>query len=216
MAIDVEKTLGRIHEVNILLNSNVQDAVQSANESKAASDQFVKELDLFHKETKQKIEAAGKELAKQLLQLESNVKSEMMRTADITLQNAKSNYDALKEANNLLQKEHQFIIHKLNEQFEQNQAAIKVLGVSMDKHSNAILSTQNKMTEKLSMLNKALNDTSGQLRLHNETMLNKFEDQTKMMRKSQRKWFIWLIVLIIIGYFYEESMLYEAYNYIFR
>lgn len=60
MAIDTEKTLSRIYEANVLLNSNMFDAMQAAKESKEVAHEVLKELDLMYKGTEKSLQDVKK------------------------------------------------------------------------------------------------------------------------------------------------------------
>lgn len=211
--IEVVKTVGRIHEVNILLNSNIQDALECAQESKAATNQLVTNLDHFYKHAEQKSMETREEMTKKLSQLESNVS----RSADKTLESVAGHYQLLEEAGKLLQQEQRQTQDKLTQltgqikkSFEAaalgnvqlHKDMIAQLGTIIDTHSQAVQSTQRKLSDKLAEVSETINYTNEKLKQHEEAMAARFEEQTKLLRKSQRKWFIWLIVLIILGYFF--------------
>ncbi|MEK4252562.1 hypothetical protein [Ureibacillus sp. FSL K6-2830] len=216
MAIDTEKTLSRIYEANVLLNSNMFDAMQAAKESKEVAHEVLKELDLMYKGTEKSLQDVKEDLSKKLLQLENDFKSELFTVTNNSLHKITNDNADLKKATKFLYEDHQKILQKLEEQQEQ---IIQSLHTTLDKsvrvYKDFIEKMQNNIESnlevlqkeqksifiKLAELNNTLNTTNETLILHNETMISKLDEHTKQLKKNQRTWFIVLFIAIFFGYF---------------
>lgn len=214
------ETIGIIHEVSILLNSNIMDALECAEESKAALNQLTYQLQNDHNQIEQKWTKTGEELRRQLQTVESGIQSALTKSAEYTLEHATGHYNSLADSVKLLQ-EHQTQIQekllwlngKLKNVFEANAVAqaqhhnemFAQITAIIEAHSEIATRNHKNLSGDLELSTKAIKATGKQLREqlrdHEATMAARFEEQTKQMDKSYRKWSIWLLVLIILGYF---------------
>ncbi|MDQ1908953.1 hypothetical protein RAC89_00375 [Paenibacillus sp. GD4] len=206
---ELEKTVGRFHEINILLNSNMQDVLFCAQNSTAMTQELMEKLQQIYNDSIERLTAEGKDLSKQLQLLEKAALSEMARVENNSNKQAFKYHESLLEASKQLIEKCQSIENQLTKQEEQLKQGIElVLTDSMKKHNEVISrlhasieSHGKKTTEQQAKLAGLMNQTMAQLGLYENAAKSRADEQTKLLRKSQRKWMIALILLIILGYF---------------
>ncbi|OMD92792.1 hypothetical protein [Paenibacillus odorifer] len=118
MAIDINKEIAHFHEVNILLNSNVLDVIQTASESKELSQEALNQLDNLLKVREDHLNAVSKSLKQQIEQSGKDTMSDILRVAKNTSEEIATTQASIKAVGDTLNKDHQTILKGLYEGHE--------------------------------------------------------------------------------------------------
>ncbi|MEH7440180.1 hypothetical protein V7182_22285 [Neobacillus drentensis] len=209
MAIDTEKTLLEINEVTLILNSNMNDTKRAADEGKRALLDGVQELTVLNEDVKQEIKKIETQFSTKVQKLEANLQQKLKETSSFTNLSLKNEHSDLRQkldAN--LQEEKEIISQNQKEQVKSFQKIYSMLEESMKAQKDMILYLNERIgdgfdkTEKNhKKLSKLVTELRTTVTIESDKLTKGMLEQHQILKKSQRKWFIFLIIFIFLGYF---------------
>ncbi|MEH7299358.1 hypothetical protein [Neobacillus drentensis] len=209
MVIDTEKTLLEINEVTLLLNSNMKDTKRAADEGKRALLDGVQELTKLNEDVKQEIKKIETQFSAKVQKLDANLQQKLKETSSFTNLSLKDEHNELRQKLDANKQEVKEIISQnQKEQVKSFQKIYSMLEESMKVQKDMILYLDERIREgfdkteknhkKLSMLLTELRTT---VTIESDKLTKGMLEQHQILKKSQRKWFIFLIIFIFLGYF---------------
>ncbi|OIJ20751.1 hypothetical protein BKP45_08095 [Anaerobacillus alkalidiazotrophicus] len=206
-----EKTLGQIHETNILMNSSIYETMEAVQDTKETINEISKDLEELQEETSKSLQKNKKELQKEIKQLENNVKSEISESTNQSLTIICNRTTAIEKSTSELNKGNQKSFVKIQEQQNQH---IKCLQKSfadqnkfliendkaLHKRLSVLENNQLEILNKLAQLDRALTKTNEKNNQNSQALTAKVDEQTVQLLKSQKKWFVFVLILVFIGY----------------
>lgn len=209
MVNDTVKTLSEINEVTLLLNSNMDDTKRAAYEGKRALLDGVQEITKLNEDVKKEIKKIERQFHLKVQELEENLQEKLKETSSITNLTLKSEHSALrqklesdiqetKEFASLIQKEQVKSFQRIFNKLEESNNAQKDMILYLNEKIVSGIDKSEKNHKKLFYLLTELRTT---LTIENDKFTKAMLEQHHMLKKSQRKWFIFLFIFIFLGYF---------------
>lgn len=209
MATVTADVLSEIHETNILLNSNIMDAREAANETREVSQAVLAGLASLDRETEKNINKAKTDLTKQFQKLEIDLHNEINELTKKSLQKISKDHAELKDTTkfsyDVIQKNLEKQQQRQDQQFQALQLALvkqareqKELILEVQKNLFAEINVSLANQEKLS---RKLSDLKNTLITQNEAQVKKLDEKNLSLKKFQKKWYITTFIAILIGYF---------------
>ncbi|RIX59711.1 hypothetical protein D3P08_06180 [Paenibacillus nanensis] len=210
-------TIDRIHELNMLLNSNMADALQASQEARDAVAQMVAQMEAADLAFRSEWDKQNEDYMNKVNQLQESLqKTLLVSSKDVVEKLTVGQQDAVKA---IFEQDRKTFL-KFHEQLEQIKAMLQTasqsnavlhmdtvnhLSKSKDDTLEAIKQFRLQMEATLSAVNKAVNTFNQTLEKMHVDMIARLDDQTRKLRKSQNIWGIALIVVIVlVGYFLRE------------
>ncbi|MFJ7848138.1 hypothetical protein ACIQZM_09710 [Peribacillus sp. NPDC097206] len=209
MVTATEDVLSRIHETNILLNSNMLDAQDTAKETKKVSQEVLVRIDLLDKETEKNINQAKTELTKQLQNLENDLNKEISELTNKSLQRISKDNEELRETTkfsyDVIQKDLEKQQQRQDQQF---QALQNALAKQAREQKELILEIQKNLFTEIEVgftnqekLLRNLSDLKKTIISLNKGQVKKLNEENQSLKKFQKKWYITTFIAILLGYF---------------
>lgn len=209
--------VGQIHEINLLLNSNMADALQASQEAREAVNQMVSRIESDNLELRSEWEKQNNHYLNKISLLQESLQKTLYVTSNDAVEKLTA---AQQDAVKAIFEQDQKTLIKFQEHLEQIKTmmttasqsntylhldTVNQLVKSKDITLEAIEQYRLQMEVTLSAVNKSVNKVNQTLKKLQVDMSSKLDEQSQKLQKSQNIWgFAVIAVIVLVGFFLRE------------